>query len=116
MVEGDVVKLATERKHLSNVLEMVAYQGESAPTSAVAPYDARCDDEGRTLVQPALTCAADIDVTDDEPRVTLAPLSSAHRSRAIAALCDTLNATPIAFPGTRLRMRFAVAGVENRTD
>ena len=41
-------------------------------------------------------------------RVTLAPLSSAHRTRAIAALCEVLNSAAPCFPGTRLRLRFAV--------
>jgi hypothetical protein len=39
----------------------------------------------------------------------LAPLSSAHRDRAIAALCEKLNAADVYFPGTRLRLRYAVA-------
>jgi hypothetical protein len=106
-----IIKLATERKHLSNLLKMVAYQAESALTSALAPHYSRADDEGRTLAQTALASAADITVTPTELVVTLAPLSSPHRSRAIAALCEKLNATRTAFPGTSLRLRYAVAGV-----
>jgi len=68
------VKLAPERKHLTNLLKMVAYQAES------------------DLVR------------------LLAPLSSAHRTRAIAALCQELNRTPTFFPGTRLRTRCDVRG------
>ena len=48
-------------------------------------------------------------LTDTELRVTLAPLSSRHRSRAVSALCEDLNRRPVRFPGTRLTMRFAVA-------
>ena len=116
VVQSDVVKLSTERKHLTNVIKMVAYQVESDLVHAIAPHYRRTDDEGRTLIQTALAAAADIDVADDELRVTLAPLSSAHRSRAVAALCDQLNASPVRFPGSRLRLRFAVAGVPDRTD
>ena len=116
VVQSDVVKLSTERKHLTNVIKMVAYQVESDLVHAIAPHYRRTDDEGRTLVQTALASAADIDVIDDELRVTLAPLSSAHRSRAVAALCAQLNASPVRFPGSRLRLRFAVAGVPDRTD
>ena len=46
--------------------------------------------------------------TDDELRVTLAPQSSPHRTRAIAALCEELNRTSTRFPGTRLTLRFAI--------
>lgn len=109
VVDGPVVKLDVERKHLSNLVKMVAYQAESDLVRMVAPHYKRVADEGRTLIQTALASAADLDVADDTLRVTLAPLSSAHRSRAIAAVCDTLNRSPVVFPGTRLRLHFAVA-------
>jgi transposase len=108
VVDGPVVKLATEKKHLTNLLKMVAFQAESDLVRLVTPHYKRATDEGRTLIQTALASAGDIDVTRDELCVTLAPLSSAHRTRAIAALCQTLNSPAPCFPGTRLRLRFAV--------
>jgi len=106
---AEAVKLSTERKHLTNVLKMVAFQAEGALVELIDPHYARHDDEGRTLIQTALRSAAAIDPTADELRVTLAPLSSPHRSDAIRALCDELNTTNTRFPGTKLRLRFAVA-------
>ena len=103
-----VVKLAPERKHLTNLLKMVAYQAESDLLRAVTPHYSRADDEGRTLIQSALASDADLQVTEDELRVTLAPLSSPHRTRAIAALCEELNQTVTIFPGSRLRLHYAV--------
>lgn len=103
------VKLATERKHLTNVLKLVAYQIESDLVSLIRPHYARTDDEGRTLVQTALRAAATLEPTETELRITLRPLSAAHRSKAIAALCDALNNSETCFPGTNLRMYFAVA-------
>jgi transposase len=106
---GDpVVKLAPERKHLTNLLKMVAYQAESDLLRAVTPHYRRADEEGRTLIQSALANAADLQVTESELRVTLAPLSSPHRTRAIAALCEELNQLVTVFPGSRLRLLFAV--------
>jgi transposase len=107
-IEGPVVQLATERKHLTNLFKLVAYQAESELTRAIAPYYKRTEDEGRTLVQTALASAADIRVTATELHVTLAPLSSAHRTAAIAALCEDLNRTATRFPGTDLRLRFGI--------
>ena len=104
-----VVKLATERKHITNILKLVALQIESALVELLRPHYARAGDEARTLLQSAMQSSAAIEPTKDELRVTLAPLSSPHRSRAIAALCETLNETRSCFPGTRLRMRYAVA-------
>ncbi len=103
-----IVKLAPERKHLTNLLKMVAYQAESTLLRIVASHYRRVNDEGRTLIQSALASAADIEVTDRELRVTLAPMSSAHRTRAIAALCEELNRTKTIFPGSRLRLSYAI--------
>jgi transposase len=106
--EDPVVKLAPERKHLTNLLKMVAYQAESDLLRALAPHYSRVADEGRTLIQSALASAADIAVTETELCVTLAPLSSAHRTRAIAALCEELNKSKALFPGSQLRLRYAI--------
>ena len=106
-----IVKLAPERKHLTNLVKMVAYQAESDLFRLIAPHYPRAQDEGRTLTLSALASAADLEVTDKELRVTLAPLSSPHRTRAIAALCEELNATQTVFPGSRLRLRYAIREV-----
>ena len=103
------MKLSTERKHLTNVLKMVAYQIEGSLVELLRPHYARTEDEGRTLIQSALLSSASIEPTEKEVCVTLAPLSSPHRSRAIASVCNELNLMGIAFPGTDLRLRFAVS-------
>jgi prepilin-type processing-associated H-X9-DG protein len=108
--DEEIIKLATQKKHLTNVIKLVAYQAESEMVRLLSPHYRRAQLEGRTLVHSALASAADIKVTDSELLITLAPLSSAHRSRAVAAMCSSLNATATIFPGTRLRLRYAVAG------
>jgi hypothetical protein len=55
-----------------------------------------------------LANAGDIVVTPTELRVTFAPLSSLHRTSALASLCAALDALAPRFPGTRLRVRDAV--------
>ncbi|NUN92449.1 MAG: transposase [Verrucomicrobiae bacterium] len=106
-----IVKLAPERKHLTNLFKMVAYQAESDLLRMIAPHYRRAEDEGRTLIQSALFSAADLNVTNTELRVTLDPLSSPHRTRAVTALCQELNCTNTVFPGSRLRLRYAVKEV-----
>ena len=105
----EVIKLASERKHLTNILKMVAYQIESDLCNQLRPYYAKVEDEGRTLIQTALQSRATIEPTDDELRVTLSPLSSPHRSKAIASLCEILNKTQTQFPGSKLRIHYMVA-------
>ncbi len=105
-----VVKLSTERKHLTNIIKMVAYQAESDLVNVVALHYRRVRDEGRTLVQSALADAADLEATENELRIRLAPLSSPHRTRVLAVLCQELDRTSTFFPGTQLRLRYAIAG------
>jgi chromosome segregation ATPase len=104
-----VVKLSTERKHLTNVLKMVAYQMESDLLELIRPHYKRVEEEGRTLIQTMLCDAADIEPTQDQLRITLAPLSSRHRTRALEILCAALNQTNTVFPGTKLQMHYSVA-------
>jgi transposase len=109
-VKGPIVKLSQERKHLTDLVKMVAYQIESDLVAMIAPHFARAEDEGRTLVQNILAAAADLEVTTDELRVKVAPLSSPHRTKVLAAICEQLNLARTIFPGTRQRMVFMVAG------
>lgn len=107
-IDKPVVKLAPERKHLTNLIKMVAYQAESDLLRLIAPHYRRADDEGRTLIQAALASAADLKVTQRELRVAIAAQSSPHRTRAIAALCEELNRRKAAFPGSNLRLVYAI--------
>lgn len=108
-VEGKtIMHLSRERKHLTNCIKMVAYQAESDLLALLRPHYARANEEGRTLVTSALESAGDVEVADGELRVTLAPLSSAHRNLAVARMCEALNRMDACFPGTKLKLRFGV--------
>ena len=104
-----LVRLSRERKYLMNCIKMVAYQAESDLLALLRPHYKRTNEEGRTLVTTALQSAADIEVRNGELRVTLAPLSSHHRSRAMTALCGQLTSMDVEFPGSKLKMIFGVA-------
>lgn len=107
--ERAVVKLATERKHLTDIIKMLAYQAESDLLNLLRPHYPRAEQEGRTLLHEIFAAAGDIKVTQSELQITLAPLSSPHRTRAMQALCELLDQTAtVLFPGSRLRVRLAV--------
>ena len=106
--ERTIVKLATERKHLTDIIKMVAYQAESDLLALLRAHYARANQEGRTLLHELFATAGDIRVCDNELHITLAPLSSPHRTHAAQALCEMLDQTATTFPGSRLRIRFAV--------
>jgi hypothetical protein len=101
-----LVKLATERKHLTDIIKMVAYQAESDLVALLRPHYARVDQEGRTQLHELFATAGDIHVSDSELTITLAPLSSPHRTHAAHALCEVLNNAATILPGSRVRMRF----------
>jgi hypothetical protein len=106
VTEGEVVKLSVERKHITDLLKMVAYQAEGDLLRLIGPHYRRTEDEGRTLIQNALAAPGDIEVTDTELQVSLSPLTSPHRTHALAALCEHLNETNTRFPGSNLLLRF----------
>ena len=60
------------------------------------------------MLHELFAAAGDIRVSDSELHITLAPLSSPHRTHAAQALCETLDQTATIFPGSRLRVRFSV--------
>lgn len=109
LIGQPLVRLLSERKHLTNCIKMVAYQAESDLLALLRPHYARADQEGRTLVATALQSSGDLELGPGELKITLAPLSSEHRSQAIASMCATLNQMKVCFPGTTLRLRFGVA-------
>ena len=106
--DATVYRLKREKKHLTNLVKMVAYQAETDLLSLIRPHYARADDEGRTLIQSAMTSSGDLQATDTELRITLNPLSSPRRSEIIRELCAELNTTNMIFPGTNLRLVYDV--------
>ena len=107
-MRGEVIKLTVERKHLTDILKMVAYQAESDLVRLIQPHYERHVEEGRTLVQTILANPGDIEVDGNNLRVNLEPLSSPHRTRALEALCKATQVTATCFPGTDLRLCFRV--------
>jgi prepilin-type processing-associated H-X9-DG protein len=103
-----VVRLKTETKRLTDTLKSVAYQAETALLRLIRPHYSRHEDEGRKLLASAMQLSGAIEVGTGELRITLEHAASPNRTRAIARLCDELNATHSFYPGTRLRLRYAI--------
>ncbi len=55
--------------------------------------------ESRSLVHEILASAGDRHLTKQERRITLAPVSVPHRTRAAQSLCKLLEQTATVFPG-----------------
>jgi len=104
----DLVALKRERNLIADALKMSAYQIESELFSMLGQFYARNADEGRTLLHAAFQSSAKMDVNENEIRITIAPQSSPHRSRAVADLCLELNKIEAIFPGTNKQIVLAV--------
>jgi hypothetical protein len=106
------MSLKTEKKLIADAIKMAAYQVETQLLSMLRDHYARADDEGRTLLHAAFQSPARLEVADGELRVTIMRPSSPHRTAALAALCEQLDALAVPFPGTHLRLRLAVQAPE----
>ena len=104
----DRVALKTEKKLITDAIKMAAYQVETELLGLLQGHYARSSEEGRTLLHAAFQSSAQLEVAAGELRVTIARQSSPHRTAALAALCEQLDALAVTFPGTNLRLRLAV--------
>jgi hypothetical protein len=101
--ERAVVKLATERKHLTDIIKMVGYQAESDLLALLRPHYARAEQEGRTLLHELFAAAGDIRVCNSELHITLAP-------RPIAAPLPRPPPPPPELHGNRTFSRCPMSG------
>jgi hypothetical protein len=109
---SDLKTLKTEKKLIADAIKMAAYQVETELLGMLQDHYRRADEEGRTLLHAAFRSPARLEVAEGELRVTIARQSSPHRTAALAALCEQLDALAIPFPGTHLRLRLAVQAAE----
>ena len=105
---GKMKQVRTETRRLLHCFRMLVYRAESALRELIRPHYRRWRHDGRTIVQSMLQSKGDIEVTDTELHVALAPQSAPHRTKALMALCEELNVLDAKFPGSDLRMRFSV--------
>jgi hypothetical protein len=104
----DMVRLDAETRLITHAIRMAAFNAETALARALNGAYARAGDEAYTLIREALTASGDIIPGDGTLTIRLDPLSAPRRTRAIAALCDQLNATATRYPGTQLTLRYEI--------
>jgi len=105
----DLECLPSAVRLVTDGFKMTAYQIENQLVDQIWDHYPRAAMEGHTLIVAALNSSADIRVENDVLRVTLATQSSSHRTQAIAALCAQLTARNALFPGSNLRLHYAIA-------
>ena len=103
-----MVRLETETKLITHAIRMAAFNAETTLARATAGCYSRADDEKYALIRETFQASGDIIPGPATLTVRLDPLSAPRRTRAIAALCDTLNTTSAKYPGTDLVLRFEI--------
>ena len=103
-----VVRLCPEEKRIVDALKMVAFQAETDLFRMLGPHYARNQDEGRKVIAAAFRSSGTLQVRDDELVVTLEPAASPNQTRALAHLCEELTASETRFPGSSLRISYAI--------
>ena len=111
----DMVRLDTETKLITHAIRMAAYNAETILARALDGRYARAGDEAHALIREALTTSGDIIPDGQTLHIRLDPLSAPRRTRALAALCDQLNATQTRYPGTKLTLRYIVKEHQSTT-
>jgi prepilin-type processing-associated H-X9-DG protein len=109
-VRPEAKRLTGERKRIFDAIRMATYNAESALARMLAPHYSRAEDEARNLLREAFKAPADQQVIGTELHITIAPLSSPRRTRAIEGLCSELNATRTTYPGTELTLVYSIKG------
>ena len=105
---SELKTLTTEKKLIVDTIKMAAYRVETELLGMLHGSYARSHQEGRTLLHALFQTAGRVELDEQHLRIRLNPQSSAHRTRAINSLCDELNQLETCFPGTNLRLEFAV--------
>ncbi len=98
-------RLSTQSKHFIDTIKMVAYRAETAMANVLRDEMKRPED-ARALLRALYTNEADL-IPDEVAKtltVRLHHLANRNSDKAIRHLCDELNLTETAFPGTDLRV------------
>lgn len=102
-------QLAPSRKRLMDTVKLVAYRAETAMAALVREELAR-EDDARALIRDLCRSPADIMPDPDSGllRVYVHHMSNPRFNRAIEHLIGTLNGAEITYPGTRLKLVYAL--------
>jgi len=98
-------RLSTQSKYLIDTIKMIAYRAESAMANIIHQNMSH-PEEARRLLQGIYSTEVDIIVDNDAGTLTVQLHHLANNMSSFTAqqLCQELNATEIAFPGTDLQV------------
>ena len=104
----NAVQPRVEHRRLMHGFRMVSHRAETALLELIRPHFADWRREGRSLLRQILHSSGDLNTTASHLHVTIEPLASPYKTRALAALCEEINKLDTTFPGSQLKMAFRV--------
>jgi hypothetical protein len=110
--EAQCERLATGRKRLLDTVKMIAYRAETAMAGIIREVLSRADD-ARSLLRDLFTRTADIhpDQRSGTLSIRVHASSNPRHDRAIDHLLKQITATEHTYPGTNLKLTYALASV-----
>lgn len=105
---SELKALTTEKKLIVDTIKMTAYRVETELLGMIQGCYARSHHEGRTLLHALFQTAGRVELDEQQLLITIHPQSSPHRTSVVRSLCEQLNQLETRFPGTNLRLKFAV--------
>ena len=115
--EAKFERLRVHSKHLIDTIKMIAYRAETAMAYVLRETMSRPDD-ARTLLRALYSTEADLlpDESNNILTVRLHHQANASTDAGLKHLCDELNSTETAFPGTNLRLIYELVSSQIRRD
>ena len=107
--QGGFHTLWSQMRLLQNAVILSADHLERRLASLLGDDYSRSEDEGRALVAAALRTSGAVRLAPGKILVELHPQSSAHRTRAVNALCERLTAMRERYPGSARVIEFVPA-------
>ena len=104
-------RLAPGRKRLIDTVKLLAYRAETVLAMIVREKLSHAD-EARSLIRDLLRSDADLypDEANHLLQVRIHTMANPRSNRAIQHLLDHLNAAEFVYPGTNLRLSYALTG------
>ncbi len=103
-----IVQLERERKILVDAIKLTAYRAESSLARLLTFVYKRHEEEARKLLKSIFQATADLIPDRRNRRLTVRfhGLANPRATRALSALCATINEDASLYPGSDLRLRF----------
>ena len=106
---ADYEMLESETRMLGNLVKMSAWQAEGEMARIVGDIWQGTNGNERGMVEGMIQSTGTLSISDGVLQVDFESQATPERTRLLAYLCEVLSARRVTYPGSTLRLSFAVA-------